>query len=201
MQPATPTPQKATTPAILLATLTLALTLAGCASTTTTPTGQTITKAVEVAFKSPAITNKTLPAQYTCDGKNTNPPLQWGTIPGDTGELVLAVIALTPTHTKNYTATIEWAISGINPKTHKLNPGEIPPGAHIGLANNHTRHYNICPKPRQTTKYQFMLYGVPADAKVNPNFADQPILATLTTPNTPTSTTAQGAFITQYTHQ
>jgi phosphatidylethanolamine-binding protein (PEBP) family uncharacterized protein len=190
---------RATTPLILLASLTLAL--AGCANTSTTNTGTTITKAVEVSFKSPVITRKAIPAQYTCDGKDMSPPLEWGAIPGDTGELVLAIIGLTPSHSKAYIASIEWAISGINPKTHKLKAGETPPGAHIGLSAKHTRRYNLCPKHGQAEKYQFMLYGVPSDAKVSPNFADQPILATLTKPDTPTSTTAEGAFLTQYKHE
>jgi len=191
---------QATTPgAILLA----ALALTGCANTTNSnsPTGQTF-NAVKVTLKSPAVHNHQLPALYTCDGKNINPPIEWGTIPGDTGELVLAAIGLTPVaHTNNLKATIEWAISGIKPSQHKLNPGETPPGAHTGLANNNTRRYSLCPKPGIPEKYQFMLYGVPADAKVNPEFADQPIISTLSKPNTPTSATAEGAFLTHYTHK
>jgi phosphatidylethanolamine-binding protein (PEBP) family uncharacterized protein len=190
---------QAATPAAILA----ALALTGCASTTnTTATSPTIANAVKVSLKSPAVHNRQLPALYTCDGKNINPPIEWGPIPGDTGELVLAAIALTPiAHTNNLKATIEWAISGIKPSQHKLNAGETPPGAHIGLANNNTRHYNLCPKPGTPEQYQFMLYGVPADAKVNPQFADQPIIATLSKPNTPTSATAEGAFLTHYTHK
>ena len=193
-------------PAILpCATLLATLALAGCANTTSTPTssGSTGGPAVQVSFKSAALHGQTLPAQYTCDGKNINPPLEWGPIPADTSELVLAAIGLTPAtpNGKSGTATIEWAISGINPKLHKLNAGEVPQGAHIGQAPNKTRRYNLCPKKGTTTQYQFMLYGVQADAKVSPEFADQPILAALSKPGTSISATAEGAFLTRYKRQ
>jgi phosphatidylethanolamine-binding protein (PEBP) family uncharacterized protein len=185
-----------TTPAtILLATLALT----GCANSATNNTAIT-SKPIKVAFKSPAIPTHTIPPRYTCDGQNISPPLEWGTIPGDTSELVFAAVAIAPITSKaHYTATIEWALSGINPALHKLNAGQIPTKAHIGLSDNHTRHYNICPPNHQTTKYQFMLYSVPANAKIAPQFADQPILAALSQPNTPITATAEGAFLTHYT--
>jgi Raf kinase inhibitor-like YbhB/YbcL family protein len=35
--------------------------------------------------------NTTIPAQYTCSGDNTSPPLRWSGAPADTGALVLLV--------------------------------------------------------------------------------------------------------------
>src|SRR5271154_3790639 len=89
--------------------LLIALALAGCANTTSgTGSAQTITNVAKVQLKSSAISAQTLPAAYTCDGKNINPPLEWSTIPADTGELVLVAVGLTKApSTSSYTATIE----------------------------------------------------------------------------------------------
>jgi phosphatidylethanolamine-binding protein (PEBP) family uncharacterized protein len=192
--------------ALLPLLLLVLLTLTGCATTnnnTNNNNTNTTHNTTTIAFKSPAIHNRTLPATYTCDGKNTNPPLEWGTIPADTSELLLTAIALNPTtpNATTYTPTIEWALSGINPNQHKLNPGEHPPGTHPGLTPHNKRNYNICPKPHTTTKYQFMLYAIPANIKISPNFAAQPILTALTKPNSQTTPTAEGAFITNYTRK
>ena len=46
-----------------------------------------------MAISSPAFErNGTIPAQYTCDGANISPPLQWQHLPAHTKELVLFVI-------------------------------------------------------------------------------------------------------------
>jgi phosphatidylethanolamine-binding protein (PEBP) family uncharacterized protein len=183
-------PQAALSSAIIM----VALVLAGCASS-----GSDAPARTEVAFKSPAITAHTLPASYTCDGKNMSPPLEWGAVPADTGELLLLAVGLTPTPgTKNYTATIVWAMSGVSPALHRLNAGQIPSGAHIGLASNGKRRYAVCPRMGETVQYQFMLYGVPASAKISPDFADQPIVNALSQSGTATSATSEGAFVATY---
>jgi phosphatidylethanolamine-binding protein (PEBP) family uncharacterized protein len=175
----------------------LVLALAGCANSGSKPA---VPDAVKVSLQSSAVTAHKLPALYTCSGRNVNPPLEWGKIPSDTGELVLAVVGLTPVpHTQGYRASIEWAISGVNPALHRLNSGEVPEGAHVGLSTKNGHRYSICPKRGQSTQYQFMLYGVPAAARVSSNFADQPILAALSTHGAAISPTAEGAFVARYT--
>jgi hypothetical protein len=156
--------------------------------------------AVKTSFKSPAIVSHLIPVRYTCDGENTNPPLEWGAVPSDTGELVLTAIGLTPTvpPSNDYHASIEWAIAGIKPSLHRLEPGEIPRGAHVGVSSNEHRHFNVCPKKGTTEEYQFMLYGVPSGAKVSPEFADAPILSALGKRGTATSATVEGAFVAVY---
>jgi phosphatidylethanolamine-binding protein (PEBP) family uncharacterized protein len=159
--------------------------------------------AVKVTLKSAALASRRIPTRYTCDGSNVNPPLEWGAIPKDTGELVLAAVGLTPTvpASDSFHASVEWAVAGIDPALHRLNPGALPRGAHVGLASSGKRHFNICPKKGTTEQYQFMLYGVPAGAKVAADFADEPILSVLTKPGTATSTTAEGAFVAAYTRK
>jgi phosphatidylethanolamine-binding protein (PEBP) family uncharacterized protein len=175
--------------------LVTALALSGCGGS-----GSSAATPTKVTFKSAAIVRNKIPAEYTCDGKNVNPPLEWGAIPSDTGELVLAEVALTPTvpASSNYNARIEWAVAGIDPALHRLAPGHLPPKAHVGLAASGKRRYDLCPKKGAIVEYQFMLYGVPTGARVAKNFADEPVLAALTKVGTRTYTTAEGAFAAVY---
>ncbi len=177
----------------------LLLALAGCANSGSKAAAP---DAVRVSLQSSAVTAHNLPALYTCSGRDVNPPLEWGKIPSDTGELVLAVLGITQVpHTQGYRASIEWAISGVNPALHRLNSGEVPEGAHVGLSAKHGRRYSICPKRGQAMQYQFMLYGLPAAAKISPNFADQPILAALSAHGAAIGATAEGAFVARYTRR
>jgi phosphatidylethanolamine-binding protein (PEBP) family uncharacterized protein len=172
------------------------LLLAGCGGSAS----NNASKSVRVKLKSAALANHVIPARYTCDGANINPPLEWGAIPSDTGELVLAEVGLTPTVpvSANYNASIEWTIAGISPTTHKLNPGQLPPKARVGLSKRHTRHYNVCPKKGTTEEYQFVLFGVPAGARVSSDFADEPILAALTKVGSATAATLEGTLVAVY---
>jgi phosphatidylethanolamine-binding protein (PEBP) family uncharacterized protein len=186
---------------ISAAALALVPALAGCGSSA--PGTSPIAHPPKVEFKSAALKSYVIPANYTCDGKDVNLPLEWGPVPHDTGELVLAMVGLTPISpgASSYNATVEWAIAGIKPSLHKLAPGALPRGAHVGISRDGTRRFNICPKKGTTARYQFMLYGVPASVSVSRNFADEPVLATLTKPGLVTTTTAEGAFVAIYTRK
>jgi phosphatidylethanolamine-binding protein (PEBP) family uncharacterized protein len=181
---------------IPVAVLIAAYVLSGCGSSTS-PDASAPAK---VTLESPAIKpGHPLPALYTCDGKDVTPPLEWGAVPANTNELLLVAVGLTPnTAAGGDSVSIEWALAGISPKTHKLNAGEHPSGSHPGLTQHNNRRYNICPKHGVNQKYQFMLYGVPKPSRISPEYAAQPILAALTETGTKTPTTGEGAFITSY---
>jgi phosphatidylethanolamine-binding protein (PEBP) family uncharacterized protein len=170
--------------------------LSGCGGSSPGPSDAAPAK---VTFTSSAVVKHILSAQYTCDGKNVSPPLEWGAIPADTGELVLAEASLTPVpQSTDYNVKVEWAVAGINPALHKLAPGQLPPKAHIGLAANGRRQYSLCPKKGTAQEYQFLLFGVPAGARVAADFADEPVLADLTKAGARTYATAEGAFALVY---
>jgi phosphatidylethanolamine-binding protein (PEBP) family uncharacterized protein len=182
--------------AISGAVLVSALALAGCGSSGSNPRTDAV---VVVPFKSAAIAGTSLPARYTCDGKDVAPPLEWGTVPSGTRELVLSAVGLKPGKTaKTYQVSVEWAIAGVNPKLHSIGAGELPSGAHIGVASDGKRHYSICPKKGVNEQFRFMLYAVPAVATVSPHFAALPILSALSKPNAETSATGVGAFAVTY---
>lgn len=174
--------------------LILALALSGC-SDSSAP------QSVTVGFKSPAVVKATLPALYTCDGKNISPPLEWGAVPSTTRELALFILGLTPNRaTGRYTTSVEWAIAGVNPALHRMSAGEVPPGAHLAVTNSNKRtHYSICPKRGSTERYQFALYAVPATLTVPVPFVGIKLLALVANPESENRSNAGGAFVASYT--
>jgi phosphatidylethanolamine-binding protein (PEBP) family uncharacterized protein len=162
---------KAISATLLLA----ALALAGCGSS-----GSSTVSIQNVALTSAAIDGKEMPARYTCDGRNTPPPLEWGAVPAGTGSLVLFLVGITPEpSTKTYSVSVEWAVAGVNPTLHKLEPGKLPPGAYLGVGSNGKRRYSVCPKKGQLEQYQFELYGLPSGDSVVKKFVGLPLLAKL----------------------
>lgn len=178
---------------ILCAALLAALALAGCGDSDSSG------PAAKVEFQSPSITTgQPIPALFTCDGKDIHPAFEWGEVPSSTGELVLMVVGLTPKTGDQYSVSVEWAVSGINPRLHRLPEGELPAGAHVGLSSAGKRKYSICPKRGATGTYQFTLYAVRSSLEIAPDFAGMSVLAALSTPDTQNSAIGEGAFVAHY---
>jgi phosphatidylethanolamine-binding protein (PEBP) family uncharacterized protein len=176
------------------AVLVLVSALAGCGGGSSSSQASST-----VQFRSSAISpGHAIPATYTCDGKNVHPALEWGEVPSATGELVLMVVGLTPKGKDQYSVSVEWAVSGINPRLHKLVAGQLPAGAHVGVASDGERHYSICPKRGVTEAYQFILYAVRSSLEISPKFAGVSALATLSAPHTQDSAIGQGGFVSRY---
>jgi phosphatidylethanolamine-binding protein (PEBP) family uncharacterized protein len=170
------------------------LTLAGCGHS-----GSAVTAVAKVPFASAAILGPSIPARYTCDGKDISPPLQWGTVPPGTGELLLVVVGFTPTLGKNaYSISDEWALAGVNPKLHRLAAGQLPPGTHVGLSSDGKARYSICPKKGTSERYQFELYGIPASIAISPRFVGTRVLTSLDAAHGSAGATAHGAFVVTY---
>jgi Raf kinase inhibitor-like YbhB/YbcL family protein len=84
---------------------------------------------------SPAFTdNAFFPVQYTCDGDNVSPPLQWSEVPEGTAELVLLFEDTDgPGGTQVY-----WVLFCLDPATGGLEEGKVPVGA-VGGKNDYGR--------------------------------------------------------------
>lgn len=179
---------------LLLATLALT----ACAGSTTTSNAPK-----PIAFRSPVVTSNTMPARYTCDGRNTWPPLEWGKIPKGTGSLALFVVGVTPepaTHTVK--VSVEWAVAGLLPTLHRLGAGQLPSYAYVGTDSSGKPGYSLCPPKGTHTQYQFELYGVPFGYGVaSRNFSGVQLISALTSPSSATRAKAYGAFIAKYTRQ
>jgi hypothetical protein len=174
--------------AVLLA----ALALAGCG-------GSGSASGISVPFKSAALVGGSLPARYTCDGKDISPPLEWGAVPSGVSQLAVFILGLTPNpSTGRYAISVEWALAGIDPALHRLAAGELPRGAHVGLAGDGERRYSICPARGKSKRYQFALYSVPAAITVPPRFTGLALLHAIADPASATATVVGGAFIATY---
>jgi Raf kinase inhibitor-like YbhB/YbcL family protein len=78
--------------------------------------------------------NALLPVQYTCDGENISPPLDWSEVPDGTAELVLIFEDPdAPGGTQVY-----WVLFGLNPATGGIEEGKVPAGA-VGGKNDYGR--------------------------------------------------------------
>jgi phosphatidylethanolamine-binding protein (PEBP) family uncharacterized protein len=179
--------------AILGTMLVWGLGLAGCGSS-----APSATSVAAVTFQS-AFVGESIPALYTCDGKNIHPPLEWGAVPAGTSQLALFILGLTPSPSTNrYTASIEWAVAGVNPGLHRLAAGQLPPGARVGVNSEGKRRYSICPKTGNGERYQFELYALPASLGISPRFAGLPIFSALSNPTASPLATAHGSFSAVY---
>jgi Raf kinase inhibitor-like YbhB/YbcL family protein len=97
-----------------------------------------------------------IPAEYTCDGADINPPLEISDVPMLTMSLALIVEDPDAPH-PNFT---HWVIWNIKPTTTTIKEGEVPPDAVEG--NNdfvHKGYGGPCP-PSGTHRYVFTLYAL-----------------------------------------
>ncbi len=185
---------KALTGAVLLATLALA----GCGSGSTPAT----ISHTNISFTSPALKGSSIPARYTCDGKDTPPPFEWGTVPAGVSELVIMVLKIIPLGVQGrYSVQPAWALAGINPKLHKIAAGEIPRGGHVGVTPEGHRRYELCPPKGETANFQFSLYSVPPDVVVPHEFGDAEVLQGLVSSNPTLAARSSGGFPATYKRQ
>jgi phosphatidylethanolamine-binding protein (PEBP) family uncharacterized protein len=146
-----------------------ALALAGCGGGGSSD-GPTLSR---ISFKSAAV-NTSIPAQYTCDGKDIAPPLEWGSVPADTNELVVVLVSFSHGESASgyKVGAVDWALAGISPQLHKIAAGEVPQGAHVGRQSDGKKAYSVCPKSGTPEDYQFELWALPASVIVPPRFGD-----------------------------
>jgi phosphatidylethanolamine-binding protein (PEBP) family uncharacterized protein len=120
-----------------------------------------------VALPPPSGGPALLPAQYTCDGKDSWPELSWQGVPPGTEELVLFAMGLAPVQEKLFFA---WALAGIDPELAGIEAARLPKGAVQGQNSAGKRGYSICPTPGQAETYFFALYALPERLSAQPGF-------------------------------
>ncbi len=102
--------------------------------------------------------NGAIPAQYTCDGSNVSPPLQWQHLPAHTKELVLFVIDDSSDGTEG---GIRWVVAGIQPSLSGISAGQLPAGAVVGLNSSGKATYGgICPSKGKPASIEFVLWAL-----------------------------------------
>jgi Raf kinase inhibitor-like YbhB/YbcL family protein len=103
-----------------------------------------------------------IPAQYTCDGANTPPPLQWSNVPAGAKSLALIVDdpdapdPKAPTHT-----FVHWVVYNLPPSATGLGETEqLPAGTREGTNDSKKVGYiGPCP-PIGRHRYFFKLYAL-----------------------------------------
>ena len=110
-----------------------------------------------MTITSPAFTsNGIIPPPHTCEGDNTNPPLEIADVPKTTVSLALSVEDPdSPGRVWQH-----WLIWGIAPETKRIGPGQMPAGAQEGLTDFGRSGYGgPCPASG-VHHYVFRLYAL-----------------------------------------
>jgi len=100
--------------------------------------------------------NQPIPAKYTCEGVNHNPPLTFSQVPKEAHSLVL-VVEDPDAPAKVFT---HWLVYNIPPSTLHIREHEVPPRSMEGLTDFGIRGYRgPCP-PSGTHRYIFQLFAL-----------------------------------------
>ena len=112
-------------------------------------------------ISSPAFKDKqTLPVQYTCDGENISPPLEFGEIPTNAKSLVLLMEDPdTPRDVSPDGMWDHWIVYNIPPTTTVVELGQNPPGV-LGLNTSGGRTYQPACPPSGEHRYFFKLIAL-----------------------------------------
>lgn len=100
--------------------------------------------------------NEKIPAKYTCDGENINPPLEISDIPENT--VSLALIVDDPDAPRGLWS--HWLVWNIDPATKEIAENSMPAGAMQGKTDSGRMSYSgPCPS-RGTHHYFFSIYAL-----------------------------------------
>jgi Raf kinase inhibitor-like YbhB/YbcL family protein len=119
-------------------------------------------KMADLQIRSTAfVTNGYIPARYTCDGTDINPPLEIADVPAGTKSLALIV----DDPDAPVGMWVHWVVWNIDPATREIAEDSVPSGA--GQGKNDWKRNNYggpCP-PSGVHRYFFKLYAL--DVKLN----------------------------------
>jgi Raf kinase inhibitor-like YbhB/YbcL family protein len=113
--------------------------------------------------------NDTIPAKYSCSGKDAAPPLAFDDVPKDARSL--ALIVDDPDAPRG--DWVHWLVYDLPPTTHALGEGatDLPREAKTGVNDFRNEKYGgPCPPPGKPHRYFFRLFaldnspGLPAGA-------------------------------------
>jgi Raf kinase inhibitor-like YbhB/YbcL family protein len=107
-----------------------------------------------------------IPERFTCEGENISPGLEWRDVPDGTGELALTCED-PDAPGKTF---VHWVMWGIDPRSDRLDQGEIPDGARHGRNDFGDNAYGgPCPPPGHGRHhYHFTLYAVSESVALAP---------------------------------
>jgi Raf kinase inhibitor-like YbhB/YbcL family protein len=119
--------------------------------------------------------NQPIPAKYTCDGANHNPPLTFTQVPEEAQSLVLVVEDL-DAPMKVFT---HWLVYNIPPSTQQIREHEVPPNSMEGVNDFGRRGYGgPCP-PSGTHRYVCRLFALNTRLDLPQGTTKEEVLATM----------------------
>lgn len=129
------------------------------AASTSTSSNSSGESPVSMSLRSPAFErNGEIPVQYTCDGADITPPLQWQHLPAHTKALVLFI---SDNSTRLPKGGIRWMVANINPSLSGISAGQLPAGAVVGLNSSGKATYGgICPPKGKSASIEFALWAL-----------------------------------------
>lgn len=156
----------------------LVITLISSCTSAETPTVEEASMSIEL--KSDAFTSgQTIPAKYTCTGKNISPALTWGDPPAGTQSF--AIIVDDPDAPMG--TWTHWVLFNIPASTRSLQEGlpitgkNVDPNAiYVGKnSSGNTRYDGPCP-PSGTHRYYFRLYALDSIISLLPGASKEELL-------------------------
>ncbi len=140
------------------------------ASTTSNASGEVYTAPGAMSISSPAFgRNGAMPSQYTCDGADISPPLEWQNVPAKAAALVLFVI---DDSASGAASGIRWVVGDISPSTKRVAAGLTPAGGIVGSDTQGRSGYGgICPAHGKTSTIEFILYALSKKIPLSPGFS------------------------------
>lgn len=100
--------------------------------------------------------NTNIPAQFTCDGSDINPSLEFSEVPTESKSL--ALISDDPDAPMG--TWVHWTVWNIDPKTKEITENSVPVGAVQGTTSfGEAKYGGPCP-PSGVHHYYFKLYAL-----------------------------------------
>lgn len=118
----------------------------------------------ELRVSSPAFEEgATVPTEFTCQGQDTSPPLEWSGVPEGTAELRLSV---TDPDAPGGTFT-HWMVTGIDPSTTGVEAAQVPRGGtEQENSFGKTGYGGPCPPPGPAHRYIWTVEALSEDGDV-----------------------------------
>ena len=140
--------------------------LAGLFVTPLPAIGKEARRMSELQISSPAFSHHgTIPARFTCDGVDVNPPLALGTVPAGTRSLALIV----DDPDAPVGMWVHWVMWNIPPETRGIGENSVPAGAVQGVNDwKRNRYGGPCP-PSGSHRYFFKLYALDTTLTLAPS--------------------------------
>jgi len=124
--------------------------------------------------------NEHIPAKYTCNGENINPPLEFSDIPEQAKSLALIMEDPdVPKHLREDGMWNHWLLWNIEPSTTQILEGQEPEAIH-GITTSNTLNYvGPCPPDREH-RYFFKLYALDIELELKEGATKEELLHTMT---------------------